>query len=163
MRDFKSLFAYLLMCITTTVVLGQNPDTTVVSYINFDGYFKNNVDFLRTNINIADGESINMNTIERGLQNLKNTIGVGTASYKLDTLSDGIGITYSIEEVKTLLPIFNFGGIRNNVWFQVGFVDINWRGRGETISVYYQNNDNRHSGEIFYRKPRIQNLSLIHI
>lgn len=157
MRDFKSLIACLLMCISATVVSGQDPDTTVVSYINFDGYYKNNVDFLRTNVNIADGESININTIERGLQNLKNTIGVGTASYKLDTLSDGIGITYSIEEVKTLLPIFNFGGIRNNVWFQVGLVDINWRGRGETISAYYQNNDNRHSGEIFYRKPRIQN------
>ncbi len=157
MRDYRSLITCLLICLSTAVVLGQDPGTTVARYINFDGYSKNNIDFLRTNVNIADGDVIDMNTIEEGLQRLKNTTGIGNASYTLDSLSDGVGLTYTVEEIKTLLPIFNFGGIRNNVWFQVGFVDINWRGRGEVLSAYYQNNDQRHSGEVFYRKPRIHN------
>ena len=77
------------------------------------------------------------------------------ADYSLDTIQNKIDLTYKIEEVKTLLPIVKFGGIKNNVWFQLGFVDINWQGKGQFLSAAYQNNDKRHSGNIFYRVPRI--------
>ena len=79
MRDFKSLIACLLMCISATVVSGQDPDTTVARYINFEGYSKSNHDFLRTNVDIEEGDAVDFQAIQQGLQNLKNTVGIAVS------------------------------------------------------------------------------------
>ncbi|MEM6965140.1 MAG: outer membrane protein assembly factor, partial [Bacteroidota bacterium] len=73
---------------------------------------------------------------------------------KIDTLSDKkIRVTYQLKEKRTLLPILNFGGIRDNIWFQAGAVDFNFTGRGHQLLAFYQNTDNRHGGQLYYRIP----------
>ena len=75
--------------------------------------------------------------------------------FKIDTIGEEVKVTYTVSEIRTLLPILNFGGIEDNVWYQVGFTDNNWLGKGHTINTYYQNSDSRHSGEIFYSIPQL--------
>ena len=97
--------------------------------------------------------------LQTDVQRLKNIPGIGNANYLRDTTVQGVKLIFDLEEVRTLLPIFNFGGIEGNVWFQVGFSDINWQGKGQFLSAAYQNNDRRHSGNIFYKIPRISNTN----
>ena len=35
----------------------------------------------------------------------------------------------------------------------MGFIDFNWTGRGHQFLAFYQNTDNRHGGQLFYRIP----------
>ena len=126
---------------------------------NFEGLKRTQesylIQFIHSMINTSPSDSL----LNSNVQRLKNIASIGNASYRKDTTSQGIKITYEVEEVKTLLPIFNFGGIEGNVWFQVGFSDINWLGKGQFLSAAYQNNDRRHSGNVFYKIPRINNTN----
>jgi len=126
---------------------------------NFEGLKRTQesylIQFIHSMINTSPSDSL----LNSNVQRLKNIASIGNASYRKDTTSQGIKIIYEIEEVKTLLPIFNFGGIEGNVWFQVGFSDINWLGKGQFLSAAYQNNDRRHSGNVFYKIPRIDNTN----
>lgn len=154
--------------IPTQVPEKENPKTTTeripkahapfrISTVQFEGAKKNKDGFLRQLTDTRKGQVIDLVQIESDVQELNNASGIGFASYRLDTLNNEIALTFVIEEIKTLLPIVKFGGIQGNIWFQLGFVDINWQGKGQTLSAYYQNNDRRHSGQIFYRVPRYQN------
>ncbi len=107
--------------------------------------------FIHSNLSNSPKDSL----LQADVQRLKNIAGIGNAFYRKDTTDRGVQIFFEIEEVKTLLPIFNFGGIEGNVWFQVGFSDINWQGKGQFLSAAYQNNDRRHSGNVYYKIPRI--------
>lgn len=125
--------------------------------INFEGLAKTQISFVQEIIQSRKGREISVEKIEADVQNLKNLSGIGHVTYSLDTLSNGLDLVFHVEEVKTLLPIVNFGTITDNFWFKLGFVDINWQGKGQAFSVYYQNNDQRHSGQIYYRVPNFKN------
>lgn len=109
------------------------------------------IQFIHSRLNSFPTDSL----LQADVQRLKNIASIGNARYLKDTTNQGIQTIFEIEEVKTLLPILNFGGIKGNVWFQVGFSDINWQGKGQFLSAAYQNNDRRHSGNIYYKIPRI--------
>ena len=94
--------------------------------------------------------------LQEDVQRLKNVAGIGAALYTLDTINGTAQIIFTIEELKTLLPILNFGGITGNIWFQAGISDINWLGKRQHLSAVYQNSDRRHGGHIYYKNPRIK-------
>lgn len=124
--------------------------------IQFEGLKRTKESFLLQNIQTTIGNSTSDSLLQQDVQQLKNIAGIGNAHYRLDTIEEGLQLTYQVEEVRTLLPILNFGGIEGNVWFQVGFSDINWQGKGQFLSAAYQNNDRRHSGYLYYKVPRIK-------
>ncbi len=109
------------------------------------------IQFIHSGLNKFPTDSL----LEADVQRLKNIASIGNAHYLRDTTDQGIQLIFEVEEVRTLLPILNFGGIKGNVWYQVGFSDINWQGKGQFLSAAYQNNDRRHSGNIYYKIPRI--------
>ena len=45
--------------------------------------------------------------------------------------------------------------MEDNVWFQLGFYNINWQGNGSFLSAVYHNRDRRHGGQLYYRVARI--------
>ena len=150
-------FQRTLVLLSTLVwalnLTAQASEELPIQTIKFEGLKKTQVSFAKEKIHSRIGQYADEKTIAADVQNLKNISGIGNANYRLDTLSSGIVIVFNVEEVKTLLPIVKFGNLTNNVWFQIGFVDINWQGKGQTFSAYYQNNDQRHSGQIYYRVP----------
>ena len=141
--------------------MGQlDTNTITIDHLRFEGLKKTEANFLLYFIESLPGANTEEKHIQADVQRLKNIAGIGNATYRIDTTQEGkLNLVYQVEEVKTLLPIVNFGGIRGNVWFQLGFTDINWRGKGQFISAYYQNNDRRHSGQIFYKIPRYRGTS----
>lgn len=138
---------------------GQNGEGKVVEKINFKGLTKTKRSYLEAFINTSIEKSATKKSIEKDVQILKNISSLGHATYQVDTVKDKLHITFEVQEVRTLLPIFNFGGVEGNIWFQAGFSDINWAGRGQILTAHYQNNDSRHAGQVYYRVPYFKNSS----
>jgi outer membrane protein assembly factor BamA len=102
------------------------------------------------------GADFSFEKLEKEVQNLKNLNAVANAEFQIDTTGNDVKITYEIEEALTLFPIVNFGGVEGNVWFQLGFTDLNWLGKGMQLSAFYQNNDWRNNFSLYYRVPYIK-------
>ncbi len=144
------VFCVLLFCPTS--LIGQE-----IATIKFDGLVRTDVTYL-TNIIISEvGEPFDEATLDADVQRLKNLASIGVARFDIERVQDQVHITFTVEEVRTLLPVLNAGGIRDNLWLQLGLVDINWMGKGHQFSAIYQNSDRRHSGNIFYKQPRVNN------
>ena len=149
----RSFIIYCLFIGMISCLFAQENASTTIDQIQFEGLKKTQSSFLLPFLKSLPGTPTTEKSIQLDIQMLKNISGIGNASYRLDTTADEVNLIYKVEEVKTLLPIINFGGIKGNLWFQLGFTDINWRGKGQSLSGYYQNNDRRHSGQIFYKIP----------
>ncbi len=64
-------------------------------------------------------------------------------------------IQWTVEESQTIFPIISFGGVRGNTYYQVGFNDIHFRGRGQHLTGFYQNNDGEHNGQLLLRNESL--------
>lgn len=151
MRITISLF--IICCLLAHRGLAQSTQQIPITSIQFEGLKKTKVDYLQSFIFSQLGDSAQLEMIEADVQRLKNIAGIGNASYRIDTTKQGLQLTFEVDEVATLLPIANFGGIRDNLWFMFGVTDINWQGRGQYLSAYYLNNDRRHTGQVNYVIP----------
>ena len=147
---------FIICCLLLGIancLLAQGNTLKTIDQLEFEGLKKTQSSFLLHFLKSLPGTSLTEKSIQKDVQMLKNISGIGNANYKVDSTGNKTKLIYQVEEVKTLLPIVNFGGIKGNLWFQLGFTDINWRGKGQSLSGYYQNNDRRHSGQIFYKIP----------
>ena len=149
----KSLFLLLFAIGLHCTGHSQESPLLKIGKIDFRGGTKTKTSFLKSWIDLKEDDTFSEEQVYIANQRLKNLYGIGNAYVYLDTLDHLVQVTFEIEEIRTALPIANFGGIKDNLWFQIGFTDINWRGRGQTISAFYQNNDKRHSGNVYYRVP----------
>lgn len=122
----------------------------------FSGLEKFNKQFLKNQLALDSLEVFDLEKVKANTQILKNIPGIGQASFQLDTIDQNVITTYIIDEIRTFLPIINFGGIEGNLWYQIGFSDSNWLGLGHQIAISYQNNDGLHSGQLFLKVPRIR-------
>jgi len=143
------------MCIRDRLY-GQSQQLSV-SDITFTGAQKNDVKFLYSLLKTQLHQELDAQHAEEDRQTLANLAGIQNVSYQSDTVKHGLHLNFSIEERKTLLPIINFGGIEGNIWYRIGFTDTNWKGKGQTLLAYYQNNDRRHSGQVYFKNPTIHN------
>ena len=154
---------YLITFVVTLSITGlytssnaQEISNQLVRSIEFKGLVKTKPSFLQTLVDITEESPWSEMVLESDLKKLKNVPGIGDANYQVDSTNQELKVTFFIEEVRTSVPIVNFGGIKDNLWFQLGFSDINWRGKGQYLIAYYQYNDSRHSGEIYFRVPRVR-------
>ena len=156
-RCGKSIFLWWLISISlTTSLLAQEHIQNKIESVSFQGIEKNKKSYLSQFIESRIGSFLSDSLLLEDVQRLKNIPGVGNANYRIDTINQSLAIIFKIEEISTLLPIVNFGGIKDNIWLQLGFHDINWQGNGSFLSAVYQNRDRRHGGQIYYRASRIK-------
>jgi len=149
----RPFIIYCLFMGMVSCLFAQENASTTIDQLQFEGLKKTKSSFLLQFLKSRPGIPTTEKSIQADIQMLKNISGIGNANYRLDSTGKETKLIYQVQEVKTLLPIVNFGGIKGNLWFQLGFTDINWRGKGQSLSGYYQNNDRRHSGQIFYKIP----------
>ena len=148
--SLKTLTVFLFCCLYLHVAFAQKGEEIEV---HFEGLKRTKASFLHGFLN-PDPEILPTDEVLKGeVQKLKNIAGIGNAYYRIDSLDNVLRIVYIVEEVQTWLPIVNFGGIKGNVWFQLGYADINWRGKGQNLSFNYQNTDRRHGGQVYFRAP----------
>jgi len=147
----------IFISFATENIQAQNNSLLPIAQIQFDGQKANNLQYLNDLLHFEKGDNISLVQLEAALQNLKNSPGISSVSEAIDTVGERVHIRYNIEERQTILPVVGFGGIKDNVWYRLGVVDNNWQGKGQTFLAYYQNNDSRHSGEVYFRNPRYLN------
>ncbi|MEN0003469.1 MAG: BamA/TamA family outer membrane protein [Bacteroidota bacterium] len=126
-----------------------------IESVQFVGLKKTKASYLSSLLRLQDVGAIDETAIAQWERLLLNQAIIYDLSYRFDTIGNSRQLIFDIKEAKTLFPILNFGGIRNNFWYQVGFNDINWLGRGMQLSAFYRNNDRRHNFNVFYRVPQI--------
>jgi len=155
MKFIVKQLLFIFLVLPGHLALGQQNDTALsFDQIHFSGNDKTNASYLSEIISCKIDTPIFLSAIEKDVQQLKNLSSVAHASYEITTNGDNTILTFHLEERKTKLPILNFGGIKNNIWFGLGLVENNFRGNGNLLLGYYQNTDGRHSAEGFFRNPR---------
>jgi len=123
--------------------------------ISIKGLQKTKPNLIKSLLFKDEGEPVTLMDLKLDAQQVRNFAGIGDVSLSLDTIDNRVDVVYTVSEIRTLLPIINFGGIDGNVWYELGFSDINWLGKGHNISGSYRNSDRRHSGQLYYRVPSI--------
>lgn len=150
----KTFFILLVLGCSLQLSLAQSSSIDLeIRAIEFEGLERTKESFLRQFIRIRIGDQPEEQRIQEDIQRLKNIAGIGNATHRIKLNKKEVTLIFIIQEVKTLLPIANFGGIKDNFWFQLGFSDIHWQGKGQFLSAHYQNNDRRHSGQVYFRAP----------
>lgn len=152
---FKENFikAFWLCFLFPFSLLSQNDQKHVLSSIEYEGLKSTKVEYLQNFLDTRVGEIVDLRMLEEDVQRIQNLAAISKADFELDTISNAISLTLKIEEASTLFPIVNFGGVSNNFWFQLGFNDTHWLGKGIHFSGYYANIDGRHNGNIFFKFP----------
>ncbi len=159
----KILATYCAFFLCLTVMWGQALDSSTsleVVSIQFQGNKKSKTSFLEYHLSLEIGQSYSESDIIDHIMALSRLNGIYDVQYNLGREQGQAHILIQIEEQRTLLPVVNFGRADQYSWFQLGFVDINFLGRGDEIYSYYQNNAGRHTGQLYYRKPRIRKTNV---
>ncbi len=145
-EGYKRICWVLLLCFC---VLHSGRAQKPVSSIYFSGLHKPKHSDLSRYILQQPNEEWDAEQFQEDLQRLKNLTSITDVSYRLDTTANGIDLTIIPEEALTLFPIVLFGGIKDNVWIQVGATDLYLFGRGIQATAIFRINDNRHNGQVY--------------
>lgn len=124
-----------------------------IERIQIEGLKKTKESYLGRFIDSKLGTFADEELLAEDLQRLKNLSSVADGTVVLDTVESAVHVRFDLKEALTLFPILNFGGVRGNFWYQIGFNDDNWRGLGRKLTVSYQNNDRRDNFNLYYKIP----------
>ncbi|WP_420576018.1 POTRA domain-containing protein [Ekhidna sp.] len=113
-------------------------DAQTIKTINFEGLQKTKPTYLNQFLSFEEGDELDSAKLEETKQLLVNLEMFADVSYEVEQSAKGVTIAFHMEELFTLLPIFNFGGIKENFWFQIGASEVNLSGRGNKLTTYYQ-------------------------
>ena len=152
----NQLITLLLFCIPLMAQTQTTEDSPTIKRVRFEGLKKTKESYLRQILDHAGNDVHDLRQIDQNIQHLRNLSNVAFAAYRIDSSLEQTTLIFKIEEARTLFPILNFGGIQGNFWFQVGFTDFNFLGRGMQLSSFYQNNDSRDNFSLFFRIPYIR-------
>lgn len=155
-RFYSQLFSTILTSFLSMVLFHFVQAQPTITDIQFEGLTNTKASYLNSLLSLEVGVVFSEEQAKSDVQTLKNVESIGRANYRLvDSTASSVKVVYEVQEVRTLLPIINFGGLKDNFWFQLGFQDNNWGGKSRDLQVYYQNIDRRHGGQLFYRDPNI--------
>jgi len=110
----------------------------MIKAIELKGLVKTEKAYLMRFIQSKVGSTYVAQRIQKDIQRLRNLQLFLSVKHTVQGVSGGKKITYHFQELITLLPIFNFGGISDNVWFQLGLIDHNWLGKQNTLGGLLQ-------------------------
>ncbi len=122
--------------------------------IRFANLQRTDPDYLKKFLVSKEGTEVDTTRLRADVQRLRNLQLFSDVAYSLESFAGGQVIVFNCEELGTILPIANFGGIAENIWFQLGANDFNWLGQGNTLGGYYRYYD-RHSVEGYLSVPSI--------
>jgi len=88
--------------------------------------------------------------LERALaelrQRLVNLPAITQATWQIDSLGGKpASVKWTIDESRTVFPLLNLGGVKDNFFYLLGINDIHFRGRGQQLTAFYQNIDGEHN------------------
>ncbi|WP_026232014.1 BamA/TamA family outer membrane protein [Neolewinella persica] len=79
-------------------------------------------------------------------QDLVNLPAITQAMYQIDSSAGKpTSVSWEIEESRTVFPLLNLGGVKDNFFYLLGINDIHFRGRAQQLTAFYQNIDGEHN------------------
>jgi outer membrane protein assembly factor BamA len=79
-------------------------------------------------------------------QQLINLPAITQAVYLIDSVAGKpAGVHWDIEESRTVFPMLNLGGIKDNLFYLIGINDIHFQGRAQQLTAFYLNNAGEHN------------------
>ena len=140
-----------------SLLAGAQPSAGLrISEVKFSGLQKSKAEYLARFTETKKDAFLDEKTLEKDEQALKNLYSVADAKAVADTVANGIVVTFEITEALTFFPLLDFGRVKGNLWYQAGFTDVNFLGKGNQITVFYRNNDKRHNVGFYYRIPYLR-------
>ncbi|TXF90091.1 outer membrane protein assembly factor [Neolewinella aurantiaca] len=88
-------------------------------------------------------------------QDLINLPAITRASFTIDSSRENLSVEWDIEEARTLFPLLDLGGVKGNFYYLLGFTDSHFRGRGQSITAFYQNIDGQHNYYLSFTNPNL--------
>ncbi len=158
MNHCKTKGSLFILIFIFTILAGKKTVAQhLISNIEINPLKRTQQDYLFRFIDSKVGEPLDLEKLDKDLQQLKNLNSIVNGIYTLDTINQQqVHVKFDLQEGLTLFPLINFGGVKGNFWFQLGVNDDNWRGRGQKLTTFYQNNDKRHNFNIYYKIPQFK-------
>lgn len=145
-----SVLRLTLVCIW---LLGIASGQDTLRSIVFEGLQRTQPDALVRFVQSEVGAPLDSLMIAEDAQRLQNLSFVTRVLPRID--SGGV-LCFVVEEAWTRFPIANFGGVRGNVWGQLGLTDAHLLGRGLQLSAFGQINNGRPGGQLYLRVPYLR-------
>jgi outer membrane protein assembly factor BamA len=107
-------------------------------------------------LHLPTGQALN-NTLDGLRQELINLPAISNAHYSIDSVEgQPFAVNWEIEEAQTLFPLLDLGGVKENFYYLIGFTNFNFRGRGQSLTAFYQNIDGEHNYYLGFTNPNLK-------
>ncbi|MCP5054211.1 MAG: hypothetical protein GY940_43995, partial [bacterium] len=94
--------------------------------MTFEDMKRTRSSFLLGMIKTRPGTAFSETQLKADAQLLLNMGLFATVEPRTEKTADGVKVIFKIREWGARIPIFQFGGIKENFWFDVGLKDLNW-------------------------------------
>ena len=148
LKRFSAIYWPILFCLFFLLTGGGLAAQPLVVQVAFSGLKRTQPQALLRLLELQEGMPFDYTTLQSDLRRLGNYNGMVKADYQLDTLANGLRIHYLLQEGVTRYPIALLGGLKDNFWWEIGYQDENWQGRGNTLSASLRQTDGRLGGSL---------------
>ncbi len=115
----------------------------ILNSVNFYGETRNKLSYLENYVISEIGQPVTLKKLEADRKNLVNLPKYGHVHLKIDSFPEYVDATFELYEVETITPVFDFGGIKENIYWQLGVANSSSLGFGLNYNVSYRNTDQR--------------------
>ena len=128
----------------------------IVNSIEITGDHKLDKDFILNRITTKFKQPTTWENLDLDQQRLNRLNGVQHTVIEIDTLADKyLRIQYDIRGQKTIKPFVGLGRVKGNFWWQIGAAEYNLFNKNQTLLGYFQSQDNRPNGKLFFSNPNV--------
>jgi len=128
----------------------------IVSSIEITGDHKLDKDFILNRITTKFKGPTTWEKLNLDQQRLNRLNGIQHTVIEVDTLADKtLRIQYDIRGQKTIKPFVGLGRVKGNFWWQLGAAEYNLFRKNQTLIGYFQSQDSRPNGKLFYSNPNV--------
>lgn len=110
----------------------------LIQSITYKGLKNTKELYLQQFVTSKEGESLDSLMLWKDKQRLTNLEVFSNVDFEVTESNGDYAVEFICTELRTLLPIFSFGGIEENFWVQAGFSEVNLGGFGNKLTTYYQ-------------------------
>lgn len=144
-------YILLIVLFVTSNMLVLVAQSTIAD-ITFTGLKRTQRTTLERLLEQRPGDTLRFSTVMHDLRVLSNRNGIVSADFQLDTLPQGVRIVYHLQEGVSRYPVALLGGLQDNFWWELGYQDDNWQGKGNTLTALARQIDGRLGGRLNFRQ-----------
>jgi hypothetical protein len=122
---FRQLICAALLCVNFVTTHAQR-----IVELQFEGNRKSKEPYMFNFIESVPGNILDTALVAQDVKNLLNTNLFAIVEARIDTVPDGVVLSYLIKEKISSYPAGNGGIIDDNIWMELGWRDNHFLGRG---------------------------------